>query len=154
MRPRLRGAMANPPSPVVWVQVAQALVARELVEEFGLPERTAAQRLGIVPSAVSQYLSGKRLAPTLARYASDEQARRIARAAAQRLASTAGASGHPGVLLDAAIEIAEHFTPSEGRAPRGQRGETPRADPALRKWIRGRIAGEQVAVAECMRLAQ
>ena len=107
--------MANPPSPVVWVQVAQALVARELVEEFGLPERAAARRLGIVPSAVSQYLSGKRLAPTLARYAADDEARGIARAAAQRLATTGSDAGNPGVLLETAIDLADHF----GSGPRG-----------------------------------
>jgi len=144
------------PSPVVWVQVAQALVARELVEEFGLPERAAARRLGIVPSAVSQYLSGKRLGPTLARFASDEDARRIARAGAQRLASSGGDSGNPGLLLETAIELAEHFGPgASGDARRPGRSPVARGpDPALRKWIRGRIAGEQVAVAECMRLAQ
>ncbi|MCI4366151.1 MAG: hypothetical protein L3K08_00180 [Thermoplasmata archaeon] len=148
--------MASAPSPVVWVQVAQALVARELVEEFGLPERAAARRLGIVPSAVSQYLSGKRLAPTLSRYASDEVARRIARRTAQRLASLGEVSGNPGILLETAIELAEQFGPSGPRPVRGAgRGPLSRGpDPALKKWIRARIAGEQVAVAECMRLAQ
>ena len=34
----------------------QALIARELVEGFGLPERQTALLLGLVPSSVSQYL--------------------------------------------------------------------------------------------------
>jgi len=139
-------------SPVVWVQVMQALVARELVEGFGLPERQAAALLGIVPSSVSQYLSGKRLGPRLARYLDNEAARRIARSTAQRLMA---APGGPQVVLEAAIALGELYGPSGGgRTPR----DGPSARPAVRReaprWLRNRITGEQNAVAECMRLAQ
>jgi uncharacterized protein len=139
-------------SPVVWVQVMQALVARELVDGFGLPERQAAALLGIVPSSVSQYLSGKRLGPRLARFLGNSEARRIARRTAQRL--MADPTGPPAVL-QAAIELGELYGPSSGS--RKQAGSSPA--PALirrevPRWLRDRIAGEQNAVAECMRLAQ
>jgi uncharacterized protein len=139
-------------SPVVWVQVMQALVARELVERIGLPERQAAALLGIVPSSVSQYLSGKRLGPRLARFLDNPEARRIARRTAQHLID--GRGGSSGVL-EAAIELEELHGPS-GSA-RGKSGTS--AAPTLvrrevPRWLRDRIAGEQNAVAECMRLAQ
>jgi uncharacterized protein len=140
------------PSPVAWVQVMQAMVARELVEGFGLPERKAADLLGVVPSSVSQYLSGKRLGPKLARYLGDEGARRLARTTAQRLMSSAGDAR---LVLESAIELDEMFAPtgSSGRKgrPRAPRTEVHRDTP---RWLRNRIAGEQNAVAECMRLAQ
>jgi uncharacterized protein len=140
------------PSPVAWVQVMQAMVARELVEGFGLPERQAADLLGVVRSSVSQYISGKRLGPRLARYLADEGARRLARTTAQRLMSSAGDAR---LVLEAAIELDEMFgaTGSSGRpgGPRPPRTEVHRDTP---RWLRNRIAGEQNAVAECMRLAQ
>jgi uncharacterized protein len=143
---------AETTSPVAWVQVMQALVARELVEGFGLPERQAAALLGIVPSSVSQYLSGKRLGPRLSRFLDDEAARRIARSTAQQLMATPG--GTQGVL-EAAIALGALYGPpgrgqssSDATAARATvRRETPR-------WLNNRIAGEQNAVAECMRLAQ
>lgn len=144
--------VASTTSPVVWVQVMQALVARELVEGFGLPERQAATLLGIVPSSVSQYLSGKRLGPRLAKYLDNEEARRIARRTAQQLMSTS--SGSQGVL-EAAIALGELYRPSGSRV-----GTNPGAGTvtAIRReaprWLRERIVGEQNAVAECMRLAQ
>jgi uncharacterized protein len=140
---------ASEPSPVAWVQVMQAMVARELVEGFGLPERRAAELLGVVPSSVSQYISGKRLGPKLARYLADEEARRLARTTAQQLMST---DGDARLVLEAAISL-------EGRSrPRGREG-SPRSPPRAvsrdtPRWLRNRIAGEQNAVAECMRLAQ
>jgi uncharacterized protein len=139
-------------SPVAWVQVMQALVARELVEGFGLPERQAASLLGIVPSSVSQYLSGKRLGPRLSRYLDDEAARRIARGTAQEL--MAGPGGPQGVL-QAAMALGELYGPSGGGSPSS---ESPSKKAAVRRetprWLNDRIAGEQTAVAECMRLAQ
>jgi uncharacterized protein len=140
------------PSPVVFVQVMQALVARELVEGFGLPERHAAALLGIVPSSVSQYLSGKRLGPQLARYLNNEEARRIARRTAQQLMATPGG---PRGVLEAAIALGALYgpeqTPSKGGAAASSRPVDRREAP---RWLRNRIAGEQNAVAECMRLAQ
>jgi uncharacterized protein len=140
------------PSPVVFVQVMQALVARELVEGFGLPERQAAALLGIVPSSVSQYLSGKRLGPQLSRYLDNQEARRIARKTAQQLMAAPGGSR---LVLEAAIELgALQGAEADARAT----GATQPAKPAVRReaprWLRSRIAGEQNAVAECMRLAQ
>ncbi|MGI0150944.1 MAG: hypothetical protein ACREC5_03285, partial [Thermoplasmata archaeon] len=123
--------MAGPaPSPIVCVQVVQALVARELVEGFGRSERQAALLLGLVPSSVSQYLSGKRLGPTLSVYLGDEAARRIARATAQEL--TAGANGTKAVLA-AAAELGAQFGP----------GATPpaRAPPALSPELRQKLPG-------------
>lgn len=140
------------PSPVVWVQVMQALVARELVEGFGLPERKAASLLGIVPSSVSQYLSGKRLGPTLAAYLGNEEARRIARRAAQALMTDSGGTR---AVLEAAIALGERMGSDPVRRADLPPTEAP-ADRqrALPRWLRNRIAGEQNAVAECMRLAQ
>ncbi len=139
-------------SPVVHVQVMQALVARELVEGFGLPERKAAKLLGIVPSSVSQYLSGKRMGPTLASYLADPEARALARHTAELL--LAGSTGGRAVL-EAAIALGEAGAP---KGPPARRGSSPGLSPELQRklpgWLRARIAGEQNAVAECMRLAQ
>ncbi|MFY9716574.1 MAG: hypothetical protein WAK40_01365 [Thermoplasmata archaeon] len=140
-----------PPSPVVSVQLMQALVARELVEGLGLSERHAAGLLGVVPSSVSQYLSGKRLGPALSAYFGDEEARRIARLTAQKLVD-----GAPGAktLLGAAIAFGERYgaaLPTSGPRPGELRPALARKVPG---WLRNRIAGEQNAVAECMRLAQ
>jgi len=140
------------PSPVVWVQVMQALVARELVEGFGISERQAAIRLGIVPSSVSQYLSGKRLGPALARYVADEEARRIARTTAQRLMD---GPGGPRLVLEAAIALGERVAPpSNVPAAKTPATLSPELQRKIPGWLRDRIAGEQNAVSECMRLAQ
>ena len=137
------------PSAVAGVQVMQALVARELVERFGLPERRAAALLGIVPSSISQYLSGKRLGPALAAYWNDEGARRLARRAAQQLVQGAGG---PRSVLEAALALGER-PPSSPSAPVASGPPaTPSRETPL--WLRHRIEGEQQAVAECMRLAQ
>jgi uncharacterized protein len=139
-------------SPVVWVQIMQALVARELVEGFGLPERQAAALLGIVPSSVSQYLSGKRLGSRIAGYHDNEAARRIARSTAQQLMSSPG--GAP-IMLEASIALGQLFGPTQGgRLPRNGPSATPAVRREAPQWLRNRIAGEQNAVAECMRLAQ
>jgi uncharacterized protein len=140
------------PSPVARVQVMQALVARELVEGFGLPERQAALLLGIVPSSVSQYLSGKRLGSALDEYFGKEEARRLARRTAQRLME--GAPG-PRAILEAAIGL-DPVTgrPARTAASRPSDGLRPEIRRKLPGWLRNRIAGEQDAVSECMRLAQ
>ncbi|HXW66855.1 MAG TPA: hypothetical protein VEL82_03110 [Thermoplasmata archaeon] len=141
-----------PPSPVARVQIMQAMVARELVEAFGLPERQAAELLGVVPSSVSQYISGKRLGPKLARFLADEGARRLARTTAQRLMTTRGDAR---LVLEAAIALEALARPPRG-AGRSRAARVPSA--AMRRevprWLRNRIRGEQEAVAECMRLAQ
>jgi uncharacterized protein len=140
------------PSPVASVQVMQALVARELVQGLGLPERRAAALLGIVPSSVSQYLSGKRLGPAVQAYLGREEARAIARRTAQRLVAGAAA---PATVLEGAIALGERFAERPRRHPGppadGLPTELQRKVPT---WLRHRIAGEQTAVAECMRLAQ
>ena len=137
---------------MVSVQVMQALVARELVQGFGLPERQAASLLGIVTSSVSQYLSGKRLAPTLSPYFGDEEARAIARRTAQELMG--GAVGAK-VLLGAAIELSEKVSGSHASPSAARKGSLrPELQRKVPRWLRNRIAGEQNAVAECMRLAQ
>jgi uncharacterized protein len=143
----------TPTSPVVWVQVMQALVARELVEGFGLSERQTAVLLGIVPSSVSQYLSGKRLGPTLSRFLDDEEARRLARRTAQQL--MAGGAGSRAVL-EASIALGERASPPEtsAHALPSSDGLNPELRRKIPGWLRDRIAGEQSAVAECMRLAQ
>ncbi len=142
----------SPPSPVAWVQVMQALVARELVEGFGLSERQTAEMLGIVPSSVSQYLSGKRLGPTLSAFLVDEDALLIARRTAQKLM---GGSAGTRTVLEAAIELGERTAETSGRSAAPARDTL---GPELRRkvagWLRDRTMGEQNAVAECMRLAQ
>lgn len=146
---------AREPSPAGWVQVAQALIARELVESFGLAERSAAARLGIVPSSVSQYLSGKRLGSVLASYQQDPEARRIARRTAERLAGRPPGDATE-IVLDTALRLSRRFAVRDGRASgtTEPRPEPERLDPAMRRWIRRRIAAEQEAVTQCMRLAQ
>lgn len=145
---------AEAPSPALWVQLTQALVARELVDGLGMSEREASARLGIAPSAVSQYLSGKRLGPNVRRHVRDDAARQIARRAAQRLATDSDPSEYLSVLLQAAVEMAGHRA---GPGARGATSNRPDSEPEtadLARWVRARIQGEQVAVAECMRLAR
>jgi uncharacterized protein len=147
-----RGARA----PAVWVQLTQALVARELVEGFGLPERRAADLLGLAPSAVSQYLSGHRRGGQMADLAGNERSRSLARQAAQRLAALPQSSAETlGIVLDTARELAEIAAPpARGSGSAG----SPRAEMApnrdVTRELHRRIQVEQAAVAECMRLAQ
>jgi transcriptional regulator with XRE-family HTH domain len=141
------------PSAGQWVQVAQGLVARELVEGFGLSERQAAETLGLVPSAVSQYLSGKRLRRTLAGFESSEAARGVVRKAAQRLVTSQGDDRATSTLLETAIALSG-ASPSGGRSRRTTAGLGAAQGRGNTAWIRHRIAGEQAAVTECMRLAQ
>jgi uncharacterized protein len=154
--PRSAPGVPRKPSPAGWVQIAQALVARELVESFGLAERPAAMLLGIVPSSVSQYLSGKRLGNVLASYRQDAEARSIARRTAERLAKRTSRGAEPEILLETAIRLSRHFAAGARTKAVGP-AELPvsdRLDPSLRRWMRRRIAAEQEAVTQCMRLAQ
>ncbi len=139
-----------------WVQLAQALIARELVETDGLPERRAARALGLAPSAVSQYLSGRRLGRELAPLSADPRARAIARTAAERLAAgTVPDAERLSVVLEAARELASAVPVSGSRAPpRGSAKENVAESRALTRALRQRIGTEQSAVTECMRLAQ
>ncbi len=137
------------PSPVAWVRVMQALVARELVESFGLPERRTAELLGIVPSAVSQYLSGKRLGRPLSRPLQDPTARALARRTAQAMLE--GSVG-PRRILEAAATLAE--SGGARRGPAASSAALSRPGRAVPRWFRRRVAGEQDAVTECMRLAR
>jgi hypothetical protein len=114
--------------------------------------------LGLAPSAVSQYLSGKRLSRQFTRYASNEPARAVAREVAARLtqASPTGAETTR-ILLEGAGALAELEGPSAGRgARRASRSTGGGIDQtrALTKWIRQRVRVEQAAVTQCMNLAQ
>ena len=145
------------PAPVAWVHLLQALAAREGVEQLGLSSRRVADLLGVAPSAVSQYLSGKRVEKGFLAYASDDHARRIARRTVEALVE---ADDHgrasPRLVFDGAAELAS-LAPAGGR-----RGPAPAAEPGpsapemreIARWLRQRVAAEQVAVARCMRLAQ
>jgi|HubBroStandDraft_1064217.scaffolds.fasta_scaffold20895_4 predicted transcriptional regulator len=141
-----------------WVQLAQALVARELVVSFGLPERRAAELLGIAPSAVSQYLSGKRLGGSTGASRTPERERAIARSAAQRLVLPSGGPAEGlGVVLEAARQLARKSEESDGpTTPTAATSDVanPRRERELRSYLNQRIALEQGAVVECMRLAQ
>jgi len=47
---------------IVWhgLPILRKEIARSMINNFGLIEKEAAEKLGIIPAAVSQYLSGKR----------------------------------------------------------------------------------------------
>ncbi|NNN18035.1 MAG: hypothetical protein HKL79_06720 [Thermoplasmata archaeon] len=144
-------------SPALWVQLTQALVARELVDTFGLPARRAAELLGLAPSAISQYLSGKRLRGPLAHASTHEEVRSVARLVAQRLVS----AEHPGdiapvLLLEAARDLSSAGRPRLPAPPALTGGEYPGrpTNPEFARFLRARIMLEQTAVADCMRLAQ
>jgi len=141
-----------------WVQLAQALIARELVVSFGLPERQAAELLGIAPSAVSQYLSGKRLGGPTGASRTPVRERTIARAAAQQIAvPSPGSAEGLSVVLETARQLArgaEEGGSSAGAAPSPGVDGDPRRERELRRYLHQRIALEQAAVGECMRLAQ
>jgi predicted transcriptional regulator len=144
--------------PVSWVQLLQALVSREGVEQAGLSARRVAELLGIAPSAVSQYLSGRRLGARFLEYSTDERARTVARDALERMAE-AQREGRRStkILLEAAGALSELAVRSEERGdPRRPRGEGSGSSQVrqLARWVRLRVKAEQVAVSQCMRLAQ
>ena len=137
-----------------WAQLIQALVARDLVERIGLPGREAARRLGIAPSAVSQYLSGRRRSPWLARYGGDRAVRAVARRIAREIArdSVDPRIAQRKILTGASQALA-------GIQSGGPPGPTlptsfPRLGPGLARQFHRRIEAEQQAVAACMKLAQ
>ncbi|HYM40676.1 MAG TPA: hypothetical protein VEY12_11155 [Thermoplasmata archaeon] len=138
-----------------WVQVLQGLVARELVEEMGLSGRRAAELLGVAPSAVSQYLSGRRLRTLFPAFAARGEARRIARRVAQRLADLpAGTSAPPRLFLEAAAELAERTGEATRGRVRAEHEPDTGPDRDLVRALRQRVRGEQTAVTSCMQLAQ
>jgi hypothetical protein len=142
-------------SPSGWVQVLQGLVARELVEGLGLSGRRAAELLGLAPSAVSQYLSGRRLRVLFPAFAARGEARRIARRVANRLLDLgAGEVGPPRLFLESAAELAERAGGPPG--VRGKPEPVPETVPdrELMRALRVRVLAEQTAVAYCMQLAQ
>jgi uncharacterized protein len=146
----------GPPSPAAWVQLAQAMMARELVDSFGLSERRAAELLGLAPSAVSQYRSGQRLGTALAELAGNERSRGAVRSAAQQLSGLSGPSAETlGVVLETARELAEAGEFASRRRPPLRRTRPGGAHSReLARALHHRIQIEQSAVAECMRLAQ
>lgn len=142
-------------SPAGWVQALQALVARELVEQLGVSGRRTAELLGIAPSAVSQYLSGRRLRTLFPALAARGEARRIARSVARRLVDLpTGKVGPPRLVLEAAAELAERTGEPTGLRTKGDAEEAFVADRELLRVLRKRVRGEQEAVTSCMQLAQ
>jgi hypothetical protein len=126
-----------------------------MVESMGIPGRRAAVLLGVAPSAVSQYLSGKRLSRSLPGVDGMAEARRIARRLAERLVDEGVGTPAPRLFLEGAAELAE----LAGRAPKADAGAMaepgpPPVDRELAKRLRRRIAAEQATVADCMHLAQ
>lgn len=133
-------------------------MAREGVEELGLSSRRVAELLGIAPSAVSQYLSGKRLGERFLRVSTDNAARAIAREALEGLVrANEEGRGPTRAILEHAAALAEAAEgPRRGSVLAPVRSaRRPATDlRQLAKWIRSRVKAEQVAVTECMRLAQ
>lgn len=142
----------KPLSPVGWVQVLQSLVARELVDRLGVSGRRAAELLGVAPSAISQYLSGRRQKARFPTQALRHEAVRTARGIADHLADLpAGHAAPPRVLLEAAAQLAERA----GEVDTIVAGADPAPpDQELLRTLRHRVRGEQAAVASCMQLAQ
>ncbi len=153
--PGFRPLMTKTVPPTGWVQILQGLVARELVETMGLSGRRAAELLGVAPSAVSQYLSGRRLRTLFPAFATREEARRIARRVAQTLANLpAGRAAPVRPLLEAAAELAERTgSPTAAKVTEPPREEAA-PDRELMRALRRRVIGEQAAVTGCMHLAQ
>ena len=130
-------------------------MARELVEEMGVPAREAARRLGVAPSAISQYLSGKRLGNVVPLNADPEMARKVARRVAhQVLKVPSGEDSTSPLLLRAAADLASGPHGPAGTASPSRVGQPSRQTRAMVRQLRRRIASEQSAVADCMRLAQ
>jgi predicted transcriptional regulator/rubrerythrin len=141
-----------------WVQLVQALCAREGVEHLGLSSRRVAELLGLAPSAVSQYLSGKRVGAGFLAYATDERAQAIARRTVEGLIEAQEAGRPPTrLVLEGAVALSElpQAVGTSGGPPSGSaKGVTSPQLRRLSRWMRDRVRAEQVAVAQCMRLAQ
>lgn len=141
-------------SPAGWVQVLQGLVARELVEGSGVSGRRAAELLGLAPSAISQYLSGRRLRTMFPAFGARGEARKVAHSVAQRLLDLpTGRSAPPRLLLEGAAELAERSGASGAEPPDSAPSEAV-VDRNLVGALRRRVTGEQAAVTGCMQLAQ
>ena len=143
---------------IAWVHLVQALAAREGVEQLGLSSRRVAGLLGLAPSAVSQYLSGKRVERGFLEYSSDERARTIARRTIEELIEAQEAGrGATRPVLEGAAALSELSGSLEGRERVPRRFAESTEGPQLRelaRWLRERVKAEQVAVTQCMRLAQ
>ncbi len=139
------------PSGARWVSVAQALIARELVEHLGVPTRRAAELLGLAPSAVSQYVRGRRRDRSMTEIGGRPDVTAIAHRAAAALSEVPRGSD-PGTrtVLQAAAEISELFEGPGASAA----GNAPSVDRAVLRQLRERVAAEQGAVTSCMHLAQ
>ncbi len=143
---------------MTWVHLLQALAAREGVEQLGLSSRRIAELLGLAPSAVSQYLSGKRVERGFLVYAANERARAIARRTVEGLIEAQEAGRGPTrLVLEGAVALSE--LPDAPERHGRSSPATPESDTASRlrqlsKWLRQRVKAEQVAVTQCMRLAQ
>jgi hypothetical protein len=114
--------------------------------------------LGLAPSAISQYLSGRRVKGLFAEYSSNEEAVGIARKVAEQLAEpTTGADSRIRILLAGAGALSE-MTGTAGRSPEHRSSAEPGSRPgpprSTAKWLRRRVRAEQAAVTMCMRLAQ
>jgi len=144
---------ADTPSGARWVAVVQALVARELVENLGVSTRRAAELLGLAPSAVSQYLRGKRRERLLDDLGARPAVVAIAHRTAVALLETPK-KAPPAVrlVLEAASQVAEAVGRERGGArPVGSAG---RVDRSVLKRLHQRVAAEQAEVTACMHLAQ
>jgi rubrerythrin len=136
-----------------WVGLTQALVARELVESLGVSTRHAAELLGLAPSAVSQYLGGKRREVLLDQFGDRPKVRAIAYRTAVVLAqSTPPAVPSPRLVLEAAAQVAEEVRGAASKE--GARALQRGIDRVALGRLRQRVAAEQSAVSECMQLAQ
>lgn len=144
------------PSPHTIVHLLQALVARELVEELGVSSRRAAELLDLAPSAISQYLSGKRLSTRFMAYCAQPEARRIARNLAQKLREDRDAeSMGTQWILQAATQMVEATHAGKGRGlEQGEPSTDTGKTRELVQWARRRVRLEQEAVSNSMHLAQ
>lgn len=143
---------------ISWVHLLQAMAAREGVEQLGLSSRRVAELLGLAPSAVSQYLSGKRVERGFLAYAANERARAIARGTVEGLIEAQEAGREPTrLILEGAVALSELPESPERRGRAAPSAPASDATPQLRqlsRWLRQRVKAEQVAVTQCMRLAQ
>jgi uncharacterized protein len=140
------------PSGSGWVSLVQALVARQLVEVLGVSTRRAAELLGLAPSAVSQYLRGKRRERLVGDFGARPEVVSIAHRAALLLSETPkGETPAARVILEAAAKVSEQGSP---RRSGSRIARDPRVDREALLQLRERVASEQAAVTACMHLAQ
>ncbi|MCI4363956.1 MAG: hypothetical protein L3K13_06630 [Thermoplasmata archaeon] len=143
----------TPRSGARWVALAQAMIARELIEGLGLSTRRAAELLGVAPSAVSQYLTGHRRNQLLAEFGTIPSLTTIAHRAAVTLSSGAK-SATPSILLvlEAAAKIAQEAGVRDARSP--PKRNVSSIDRRILRQLRDRVTTEQEAVTASMHLAQ